>query len=625
MEIAEELAKKQKAISVTEFFEKNRHLLGFDNKQKALLTCVKEAVDNSLDACEELGHMQQKNKEEVSLPEITVEIKSVSDNYQILDEKNNVAQMMVQKNNYSILYKGTTQDKSMKSGRVSLSFGDVTFTIEENNGKLSVSMNGSPLRIKKTAPIFMIKVMDNGPGILPSKIPDIFGRMLYGSKFQTMKQSRGQQGIGIHSAVLYSQLTTGKPAKIISKISSQKKATLMRVQINITKNEPDVVDKEETSDFPYEHGTAIELELEGLYTGGNKSVDEYIRRTAIVNPAATIHYTNPEGAKTTFKRVTGALPKEPVEIKPHPQGLEIGIFMRILKNSTERTLASVLEKELSRVSRAVAESVIDGVGLDRKMKPVDVDRAQANSILKALQSMDLMRPQTDCLSPIGIEELEKSLKSEFKPEFVKAIQRKPDVYRGMPFQIEVAVAYGGNISSEKASLWRFANKIPLLYDSSSCAMTQSFLSIDFSRYGIKVENRVPIGNMVFVIHMVSVWVPYTNESKSAIANYPVITKEIKLALQELVRSLSGFLNKKHRSSLFTERINLFDKYGIELAFSLSKLIDIDEKKIRAKIQSLLDKKRGEVEQHVIETLNSNEVVSSKIESDSSAHDSEEGQ
>ena len=145
MEIAEELAKKQKAISVTEFFEKNRHLLGFDNKQKALLTCVKEAVDNYLDACEELGHMQQKNKEEVSLPEITVEIKSVSDNYQILDEKNNVAQMMVQKNNYSILYKGTTQDKSMKSGRVSLSFGDVTFTIEENNGKLSVSMNGSPL------------------------------------------------------------------------------------------------------------------------------------------------------------------------------------------------------------------------------------------------------------------------------------------------------------------------------------------------------------------------------------------------------------------------------------------------------------------------------------------------
>lgn len=622
MEVAEELAKNQRAISVTEFFEKNRHLLGFDNKQKALLTCVKEAVDNSIDACEELGHIQERRKEAVSLPEVTVEVKAMSENYQLLSDKRNVAQLMLQKNVYTVLYKGRNETKQMRGGKASFKFDDQEFTVNENSGKLSVLLNGVALGLKRTAPIFRITVRDNGPGILASKIPDIFGRMLYGSKFQSMKQGRGQQGIGVHSAVLYSQLTTGKPTTIISKIKSQKKATMMKVQINITKNEPEVIERGE-ADFPYEHGTQIELEIEGLYQAGSKGIDEYIRRTSLVNPATTIFYVNPNGDKITYKRVTDHLPKEPVSIKPHPQGLEIGIFMRILKNSTERTLISTLEHELSRVSRAVADSVVKSVGIDPKTKPIDVSREQANSILKALQAMSLMRPQTDCLSPIGEQELEKRLKLEFKPEYVKAIERKPEVYRGMPFQIEAAVAYGGEIKGEKATLLRYANKIPLLFDSASCAITQSFLGVDYSRYGIKVENKVPIGNMVFLIHMASVWVPYTNEGKTAIASYPIITKEIKLALQELVRDMSRFLGKKHRSSLFQERINLFDKYGLELAFSLSKLTGVEEKKIKARIESLLEKKKEEVETHVEESLSTTNVVSEKIESDGTAGESGE--
>ncbi len=621
MEIAEELAKGQRAISVTEFFEKNRHLLGFDNKQKALLTCVKEAVDNSLDACEELGHMQEKNKEKVTLPEVTVDVKALSDNYQMLDEKQNVGQLIVRKNEFTVLYKGKSESKQIRAGKLSISFDDVAFDISENNDKLLVLMNGKQLRLKKNAPIFLIKIMDNGPGILSSKIPDIFGRMLYGSKFQSMRQGRGQQGIGIHSAVLYSQLTTGKPAKIISKIKSSKKAKMIKVQINILKNEPEVLE-ESDEDYPYESGTSIELEIEGLYISGNKGLDEYIRRTALVNPHATLIYTNPNGEKITYKRVIDTLPKEPLSIKPHPEGLEIGIFMRILKNSTERTVASVLENELSRVSRAVAEQTLKSAGIDSKTKPQDIDRVQANSILKALQSLDLMRPQTDCLSPIGGEELEKSLKKEYSPEFVKSVTRKPEVYRGMPFQIEVAAAYGGKIQNDKAILMRFANKIPLLFDSSSCALTQSFLGVDYARYGLKVESKVPIGPLVFIIHIASVWVPYTNESKNSVASYPIIIKEIKLALQELVRNLSVFLNRKHKSSLFQERISLFDKYGIELAYSLSKLTDIEEKKIKAKIEGLLEKKKEEVKANVEESLSKGDVISSKIESDTSSEEEE---
>ncbi len=622
MEVAEELAKNQRAISVTEFFEKNRHLLGFDNKQKALLTCVKEAVDNSLDACEELGHIQEQQKNPVSLPEITVEIRPMSDNYQLLDEKTIVAQLFVQKNQYTLLYKGSSETKQIKGGKVSFKIGDNEITILEDKDRLSASLNGQELRSKKTAPTFKIRVSDNGPGIIPSKIPDIFGRMLYGSKFQSMKQSRGQQGMGIHSAVLYAQLTTGKPATIVSKIGSQKKATMMKVQINIMKNEPEVIEKGE-EDFPYEHGSQVELEIEGIYVSGSKGVDEYIRRTSLVNPAATIIYINPNGEKTVYKRVSDHLPKESIAIKPHPQGLEIGIFLRMLKNSTERTIVSMMEKELSRVSRAIAEATIKSVGIDSKTKSADITRIQAQSILKALQSMDLMRPQTDGLSPIGVEELEKKLRSEFKAEYVRAISRKPEVYRGMPFQIEAAVAYGGGITNERAILLRYANKIPLLFDSSSCAITHSFMGVDYSRYGIKVENKIPIGPFVFVVHIASVWVPYTSEGKTAIASYPIIIKEIKLALQEVVRDMSSFLNKKHRSSLFAERISLFDKYGAELAFSLSKLIGMDEKKVQSKINQMLEKKKDEVEEHVEETLSTTDVVAKKITSDTEEHPEDE--
>ncbi len=621
-EIAEELAKNQRAISVTEFFERNKHLLGFDNKQKALLVCVKEAVDNSLDACEELGHMQEKQKQPVTLPEITVEVKTTSDNYQLLDEKQNVAQMMVSKSSFTLIFEGKSQEKSMRSGRVSFDFGNVRFDISDSNDKLTALMNGKQLMMRKNAPIFLVRVIDNGPGLLPSKMPDIFGRMLYGSKFQGMKQNRGQQGIGIHSAVLYAQLTTGKPAKVISKIKSAKKAKMMKIEINIAKNEP-IVMEEGDADFPYESGTQVELEIEGIYVSGSKGLDEYIRRTALINPHANITYINPNGEKTVYKRLVDKLPIEPIPIKPHPHGLELGIFTRILKDSSERTIVSAMSNELSRVSRPVAEQVVKSVGLDPKKKPQDVTREEANSLLKALQSLQLMKPQTDCLSPIGINELEAGLKKQFSPEFVKSIQRKPEVYRGMPFQIEVAVAYGGKITSERATLMRYANKIPLLFDAASCALTKSFTEIDYTRYGIKAENRIPLLPAVFVIEITSVWVPYTNESKNAVASYPAIIKEIKLALQELIRTLSMFLSRKHRSAVFQERINLFEKYGIELAYYLSELTGIDEGKIKKKIEELLEKRKDEIKSDVEQSLDTSEVVSNKVESDISRGKEEE--
>ena len=158
---AEELAKKQRDISIAEFFEKNRHLLGFDNPRKALLTGVKEAVDNALDACEEAR----------ILPEISVELVQLSETR------------------------------------------------------------------------FRMVVEDNGPGIVKAQVPKIFAKLLYGSKFHKLSQSRGQQGIGISAVLLYGQLTTGKAMHVYSRISPKHDAHYYEIHIDTQKNEP-IIDKE---------------------------------------------------------------------------------------------------------------------------------------------------------------------------------------------------------------------------------------------------------------------------------------------------------------------------------------------------------------------------------------------
>ncbi|HLC20316.1 MAG TPA: DNA topoisomerase VI subunit B, partial [Candidatus Nanoarchaeia archaeon] len=179
---AEEMATRQREISIAEFFEKNRHLLGFDNKRKALLTTIKEAVDNSLDACEEAG---------IS-PDVNVEI-------------NQLAEFR-----YSVV------------------------------------------------------VEDNGPGIVKAQIPKVFAKLLYGSKFFKLSQSRGQQGIGISAAVLYAQLTTGKGTKIVSRTAKGKPAHYYELYIDVKTNSPKII-REDEVEWEKEHGTKIELTLEGEY------------------------------------------------------------------------------------------------------------------------------------------------------------------------------------------------------------------------------------------------------------------------------------------------------------------------------------------------------------------------
>jgi DNA topoisomerase-6 subunit B len=505
---AEQLATKQREISVAEFFERNRHLLGFDNKKKALLTTIKEAVDNSLDACEEAG----------ILPEISVEVVELS-----------------------------------------------------------------PER-------FRVIVEDNGPGIVKKQIPNIFARLLYGSKFHTMKQQRGQQGIGISAAVLYGQLTTGKPARIVSRTAKDKPSYYFELHIDTQKNEPDIVAEKEVS-WNKDHGTKVEIDLEASYQKGDQSVDQYLKETSIVNPHSTIIYVNPKAEQILFARVTEKLPPQPKEIKPHPYGVEIGTIVKMLRTTESRTLQSFLTNDFSRVGPGTAKEICANASLLTTMRPDELSIAHVEKLVEGIKKTKIIAPPTDCIVPIGAELLEQGLRKEIPAEFYASNTRSPEVYRGIPFSIEVALGYGGTQpGDQQVSLLRFANRVPLLYQQSACAIYKAVVGTNWKAYGMQQsQNALPVGPLTVVVHIASVWPPFTSEAKEAVASYPEIIKELKLALQECGRKLGIYVRKKMRIGEQRDRANIFEKYIPEVADSIAILSGEDKEKILAGLQKMVKK------------------------------------
>ncbi|HTW55541.1 MAG TPA: DNA topoisomerase VI subunit B [Thermoplasmata archaeon] len=494
--IAQQLAAKQREISVAEFFERNRQILGFDNLQRALLTTVKESADNSLDACEEAG----------ILPEITVEIAKESED-----------------------------------------------------------------RLK-------VVVSDNGPGILRKEIPNVFARLLYGSRFHSNRQARGQQGIGISAAVLYANLTTARPARIVSKVEEDDAAHVLELFLDTQKNLPRIA-SEDVVLWDRPHGTSIELTLKARYQRGRQSPLEYLRGTAIVNPHARIVFVEPDGSRTTFERATGDLPPPAKETLPHPYGLELGELGYLLKGTRRPTLGEFLAKDLQGVSARGAKDVLERSGLAAGTKPAAIHGPDQERLLRALHDAPLVAPSADCLSPIGGLLIKRGLKNvlgELKPEFfAPPVSRPPKVRGGFPFMVEVGLVYGGGLPTDQPiQILRFANRVPLLFQQGACAITNAIANVDWRRYGLdqKGGSGVPVGPALVLVHIASTKVPFTSEAKEAVAEDPEIDKEVTLAVQAAARHLRTHLSRKSRRDFASEKFEIIQRVLPKLAEKTSHLL-----------------------------------------------------
>jgi DNA topoisomerase-6 subunit B len=547
---AETMAKSQRDISVSEFFAKNRHLLGFDNPRKALLTTIKEAVDNALDACEEAG----------ILPVVEIRIEQIAETH------------------------------------------------------------------------FRTAVQDNGPGIVRKQVPNIFGKLLYGSKFHRLRMSRGQQGIGISAAGMYGVLTTGVPVKIISRTAARQPAHMYELQIDTRHNRPQVI-REEVVEWDVPHGTRVTIELDARYQRGRQSVDDYLQQTAIANPHVTIIYHQSDGQVVRYNASVDALPPPAKAIRPHPYGIELGVMMKMLAESKARTTQKFLTCEFSRVSPRVAQEICQRANANPAARPSRLGNEMAKAIYHAIQETKIMAPATDCVVPIGEEKLLAGLRQVVDAAFYSAVTRSPAVYRGNPFIIEAALAYGqaagdvepgqgaanaavptaakasaadddeaepaaekqtpgagkGDNEGQLARLIRFANRVPLQYQQSACATYKSVVGLNWRSYGLtQGRGALPSGPVTIVIHMASVWMPFTSESKEAIAGYPEILKEIRLALQDCGRRLSQHIRRVVRHKQELKKRSYIEKYIPAIGEALRDILDLKEKQVDKVCRDLRD-------------------------------------
>jgi DNA topoisomerase-6 subunit B len=431
---------------------------------------------------------------------------------------------------------------------------------------------------------------DNGPGIPETHINDVFGKMLAGTKFHRNVQLRGQQGIGVTGVTLFSQMTTGRPMKITTS-TGHGKIHEVQLLVDVAKNKAEVV---ETNLITGRwHGTEIEGELKGvLFNLGEYGPYEYIRRTAIANPHVTLTFTDPEGRKTVFQRSSKLVPKPPEETKPHPKGMDTDEILHMAKHSKARHVSSFLETEFTRISKAKVREIQDKVNFDLKKNPRKMGWGEAEEIVKAFEEIGFMAPPIGGLRPIGDKQIRKAVLNILKPEFEAIVTRSPTAYSGVPFQVEVAVAYGGNagrVSGEgrKAEVMRFANSTPLLFDAGGCALSEAVNSVDWKRYDIRDFDSSPV--TVFV-NMVSVYVPYTSAGKQSVSSEQEIVKEVRMALMDVARKFQRYHSHKRREIEKEARLNTLLKYSTELAPAVAKLTGRDETKILKGLQNLIKHK-----------------------------------
>ena len=468
-------------LTPSQFFRKNKQMLGFTGKIRSLTIVFHELITNSFDAAEESG----------ILPDIDIELKRVDKEHYILRHK------------------------------------------------------------------------DNGPGIPEDYVMQVYCMMFAGSKFRNI-QSRGQQGLGCSGCVLLSQMTTGKPARVIScyKDGDEIKGVKMKFQMDVENNRGILMERE---DYPAEStGVCIELQFKDVsYSLAEQGAFEYIRRTMIGNPHAKITFRDPSGHKYIFKRAADVVPVQPKEVLPHPKGVSADDLMTMAKNTDSRRYKSMLTSSMSRMSAKRVDEIAEMTGIDMNKRPKDMTFPEAEAIVHCFKKMKFMAPPTDGHIPIGSEQIEKGMKQILKPEFVTTITRKPVTYAGgVSFIIEAGLAYGGDSGrvvneKRKSEIMRFANRVPLTFDAGSCAITEALKSIDWKRYGLKDMDNTPL---TLFVNIISTQVPYLSTGKQSVSPEPEIVHEIRQATMKLARQLQKHLRAKRAAKEKEQRSKVFEEY-----------------------------------------------------------------
>ena len=487
------------SASTAEYFAKNLNQVGFSSPTKAVLTTVKEAVDNALDACEEAG----------ILPVITVEV--------------------------SVLGPGATKG----SDRIT------------------------------------IVVDDNASGLKPEDLAGAFGEYLASSKFGKGRVSRGRQGIGISAAASWALQTSGIPVLVVSKTKDAEKATRCSIDIDLKNNKGILRDLTlEPSDKV--SGTRVEFQLDGkAQVNGEAGLLAYLTSTALVNPHLTLHYKLLDANSVTIEAVTDVVPVVPPATPPHPHTLKLGDFSVLVKtHDVKLKISQFLGKALSRVNSELTKTLIAESKVDGQTRLSDITQDQVNKLYSAIQAAEIPAPSSSSVMRIGEEALSKSVQRLGDVDFFTVVSRDPTICDSKPVQVEIAIArMKGDISDDApAQILRFANRVPLQFDKSSCATIKAIQSVNWRKYGVnQVKEGPPLGRFTFCISISSPFIAFKNASKESLENSDELVAEIRLALMRGAQKLEKYLSAEGNIERANEKKLYMSKFGKILIQFASKI------------------------------------------------------
>jgi len=426
----------------------------------------------------------------------------------------------------------------------------------------------------------------------------VFGQLLFGSRFHAIRQSRGQQGIGITGVVMYSQLTTGDPTHVESKIAKEATAVSVDIGLDTRKNKAIKSNQDRIDWGEKAHGLKVKTKMKAKYQRGRQSVWQYLRMTSIVNPHADILFIDPDGEKHHWQRVTERLPGRVEAIKPHPNGIELGQLQRLCSESSESRMTTFLRRTFSGVSGRAAKELCEVSELEEKLKPKTLNPQQVRALLEAFQGerlvkgkpVKLLNPPTSCLSPIEELLIKKGLSKTIDSKFVTTMTRAPSVTQGNPFQVEVGLIFGDGMAADKpVEILRFANRVPLMYQQGGCLLTKAIESVDWRQYGLDQAGGrgVPKGPAAILVHLASTNVQFTSEAKEALSDNETVMEEARKAMLEMGRGLRKHLEKQKKMGKTKEKFELINDIIPAIAEKSAALLELPVPDLAASITKIM--------------------------------------
>ncbi|KAM3264939.1 DNA topoisomerase 6 subunit B isoform X1 [Capsicum annuum] len=538
---------KQK--SPAEFFADNKNIAGFDNPGKCLYTTVRELVENALDSAESISN----------LPVVEITIEEIG-----RSKFNSMIGLSDHERRDEALY---DDFETAKAREKRLAKEARVLEIQAKNAALGKKVK-DPAATKaakgREAAYYRVTCKDNGRGMPHDDIPNMFGRVLSGTKYG-LKQTRGKFGLGAKMALIWSKMSTGLPIEIASSMKSQNYTSFCRLDIDIHKNVPHIHVHEKRENKDRWHGAEIQIVIEGNWTTYRSKILHYMRQMAVITPYAQFLFQfvsdSPEKNVTIrFTRRTDIMPPVPLETKYHPSAVDILLIKRLITETSKQTLLQFLQHEFVNIGKSHAERLIGEMGPDfsPKMSVKSLTPQQIVRIHQLFRQAKFDDPNGDILSPAGEYNLRLGIIKELHPDMVATFSGSAQVFEGHPFIVEAGVSVGGKDVKLGLNVFRFANRIPLLFEQGADVVTRTALKrINWNSYKIN-QTQDKIG--VFV-SIVSTKIPFKGTGKEYIGDdISEIASAVKTAIQQCCNQLKSKIVKRIHAREQQERKRNLSKY-----------------------------------------------------------------